>query len=66
MYADIGSLKLAIFGSMGMPELIIVFLIILVLFGAKKIPGIAKDIGGGIREFKKSISGEGDEEKKDK
>lgn len=52
-------------GGLGIPELVIIFLIILVVFGAGKIPKIAKDIGGGIREFKKSISGEDDEEKKD-
>ena len=57
---------------MGMPgiwELVIIFLIILVVFGAGKIPKIAKDLGSGIREFKKSISGEGENtdktEKKD-
>jgi len=48
----------AFIGGLGIPELVIIFLIILVLFGARKIPGIARDIGGGIREFKKSISGE--------
>ncbi len=50
-------------GGLGVPELVIIFLIILVLFGAGKIPKIAKDIGGGIREFKKSIS---EEDKDDK
>lgn len=53
----------------GIGELVIIFLIILVVFGAGKIPKIAKDIGSGIREFKKSISGEGENtdktEKKD-
>ncbi len=43
-------------GGLGVPELVIIFLIVLVLFGANKIPKIAKDIGGGIREFKKSIN----------
>jgi sec-independent protein translocase protein TatA len=46
---------------MGMPgigELIVIFLIVLLVFGAGKIPKIAKDIGSGIREFKKSVSGE--------
>ncbi len=52
-------------GGLGVPELVIIFLIILVLFGANKIPKIAKDIGGGIREFKKSISGDEDNDKKD-
>ena len=52
-------------GGLGVPELVIIFLIILVLFGANKIPRVAKDIGGGIREFKKSISGEDDDDKKE-
>jgi sec-independent protein translocase protein TatA len=47
-------------GNIGLPELIIIFLIVLFLFGAGKIPKIARDIGGGIREFKKSITGESD------
>ncbi len=52
----------------GIGELVIIFLIVLVLFGAGKIPKIAKDLGGGIRQFKKSLSGEDekDEDKKDK
>lgn len=51
-------------GGMGLSELVIIFLIILILFGANKIPKIAKDLGGGIREFKKSLSGQNDEESK--
>jgi sec-independent protein translocase protein TatA len=50
----------------GMGELVIIFLIVLVLFGAGKIPKIAKDMGSGIREFKKAISGESDDKKEDK
>jgi len=46
----------------GIGELIIIFMIVLVLFGAGKIPKIAKDMGSGIREFKKAISGESDKE----
>jgi sec-independent protein translocase protein TatA len=57
--------NLAFIGGLGVPELVIIFLIILVLFGANKIPKIAKDIGGGIREFKKSIS-EADHDDNDK
>jgi sec-independent protein translocase protein TatA len=54
---------------MGMPgiwELVIIFLIVLLVFGAGKIPKIAKDVGSGIREFKKSISGENESEDKKK
>ena len=39
-------------GSLGMPELIILFGIILLLFGAKKLPELARGLGRGIREFK--------------
>jgi len=56
MYGDV-TLNYAI-GMPGIGELVIIFLIVLVLFGAGKIPGIAKDIGSGIREFKKSLNGE--------
>ena len=62
MYENI-TLNYAI-GMPGMGELVVIFLIILVLFGASKIPSIAKDIGSGIREFKKSIKGEPDEDDK--
>lgn len=54
---------------MGMPgiwELVIIFFIVLLIFGAGKIPKIAKDIGGGIREFKKTLSGESESDNKDK
>jgi len=43
-------------------QLLLIFLIIFVLFGAKKMPQLAKDLGKGIREFKKSINGESDDE----
>lgn len=50
----------------GIWELVIIFLIVLLVFGAGKIPKIAKDVGSGIREFKKSISGENENEDKNK
>ena len=43
------------FGGLGVGELLIVFLIILLLFGARKIPQIARGLGEGIREFKTSV-----------
>ncbi len=39
-------------GSFGAPELIIIFLVVLLVFGAKRIPEIARGLGKGIREFK--------------
>jgi sec-independent protein translocase protein TatA len=39
-------------GSIGTPELILIFLAVLLIFGAKRIPEIARGLGKGIREFK--------------
>ena len=39
-------------GSLGVPELIIIFLVVLLVFGARRIPEIARGLGKGIREFK--------------
>lgn len=44
-------------GGIGPMELIIIFLIVILLFGGKKIPEIAKGLGKGIRDFKTSMSG---------
>ncbi len=38
--------------SLGGPEVIVVAVIVILLFGAKKIPGLMKGLGQGIREFK--------------
>jgi len=42
-------------GTPGPTELIVILLLVLVLFGAKRIPEIAQGLGKGIREFKKSM-----------
>lgn len=42
--------------GLGLPELIVIFLVIIILFGAKSIPDIAKALGQGIRLFKKEAS----------
>ena len=41
-------------GRIGIPELVIILVILLLLFGAKKLPEIAKSIGDSLKEFKKS------------
>ena len=50
-------------GSIGMPELIIGLVVILLLFGAKRVPELARGLGSGVREFKK---GQQEGEVKDK
>lgn len=42
-------------GNIGFPELLIVLVIVLLLFGAKRLPEIARGLGGSIREFKKGV-----------
>jgi sec-independent protein translocase protein TatA len=44
------------FGNLGPMELIIILVIVLVIFGAKRVPEIGASIGKGIREFKRNIS----------
>jgi sec-independent protein translocase protein TatA len=45
----------------GTGELVIIFCVILVLFGGKKLPELARNLGFGIREFKKAYHGLDDE-----
>lgn len=40
--------------SLGAPELIIILVIVLLLFGAKKLPGLASSVGKSIKEFRKA------------
>jgi len=44
------------FGNLGFGEIMGILIIVLLLFGAKRIPEIAGSMGKGIREFKKSIN----------
>ncbi len=41
-------------GNLGVPEILIIALLVLVFFGAKKIPEIAQGMGKGIKEFRKA------------
>ncbi len=43
------------FGGLGMWEIMLIFLVVLLLFGAKRLPEIGSSLGKGIREFKSSI-----------
>jgi sec-independent protein translocase protein TatA len=56
-------------GPFGLPEMLIIFLIVVLLFGATRLPQIGKGLGEGIRNFKKGLRGDEpermDEKKRD-
>lgn len=49
-------------GRIGPLEIVLIVLVIVLLFGAKRIPNLMRSIGSGMREFKKGARGELDEE----
>ncbi len=48
---------MAFIGPIGTPELIIIMIVLLLLFGAKRLPEMGRSLGRGMREFKDSVSG---------
>jgi len=44
-------------GPIGIPELVLIFIILLLIFGGKKIPELARGLGAGIRNFKDALHG---------
>jgi len=44
------------FGSLGMPELLVILVIVLLLFGSRRLPEVAKGLGESIRSFKQGIA----------
>ncbi len=59
-------------GSIGMPELIVILVVVVLIFGVNKIPQLGKGLGEGIRNFKSALKdaseekGTAEEEKKNK
>src|SRR3954462_12395708 len=51
--------------NIGPLELIIVLVIVLLIFGPKRLPGLGRSLGGGMREFKDSITGKNKDEDED-
>lgn len=45
------------FGGLGFGELVLIFAVLLLLFGAKRLPELASGMGRGIRDFKRSLNG---------
>ena len=56
---------LALFGNLGLPEIIIIALVILLIFGGRKIPELMHGVGKGIRSFREGMNEISDEVKKD-
>ena len=51
--------------GIGIPELIIVLVILLVIFGPKRLPGLGRSLGSGMKEFKDSVTGNSKDDDED-
>jgi len=51
-------------GSLGFPEILLILLIVVLIFGTSRIPELGRGLGEGIRNFKKSMRGGDDEDDK--
>jgi sec-independent protein translocase protein TatA len=47
-------------GPIGLPELGVVLIVVLIIFGPKRLPQMGRSLGAGMREFKDGITGKGD------
>ena len=52
-------------GKLGITEILLIVVVVLILFGGKKIPEMMRGLGSGVNEFKKGMAGEGDDKKKE-
>jgi sec-independent protein translocase protein TatA len=55
-------MNLAVFETIGPLELLIVLGLVLLIFGPKRLPGLGRQLGAGMREFKDSITGKSDDD----
>ena len=58
-------LSLLFLQKMGVPGIILILIIVLLLFGGKKIPELMKGLGKGMKEFKGAANGDSDDKKSD-
>ncbi len=59
-------MKLLLFGSFGLPEILLIALVVLLFFGGAKIPELMKGLGKGVRSFKEGMNDTTEEKKSDK
>lgn len=51
--------------NIGVPQLLLILVIVLLLFGSRKLPGLARSLGSSVRELRDSMGGEGGDDKKE-
>ncbi len=51
--------------NLGLPEIILIIVVLALLFGGRKLPELGKGIGQGIKNFKNALRGDGDKDKPD-
>jgi sec-independent protein translocase protein TatA len=56
--------QMFLFGPVGPTELLLILLIVVIIFGARRLPELGKGLGEGIRNFKKGFGGKETEDKK--
>jgi sec-independent protein translocase protein TatA len=49
------------FGSLGLPELLIILFIVVLIFGANRLPGLARGLGSSVKNFKEGMKDGGDD-----
>lgn len=54
------------FGQIGVPEMLVILVIALLVFGPKKLPSLGKSLGEGLTSFKKALNGQDDDKSDDK
>lgn len=52
-------------GGIGWPEIVVILIIALIVFGPKRLPEMGRSLGKGIREFRGSLGGDGDHDDDD-
>ncbi len=57
--------NLAVIGPVGPVEIIIILVLVLLIFGAKRLPEVGRSLGTGMREFKDSVTGKGDDDEQE-
>jgi sec-independent protein translocase protein TatA len=58
--------RCTLFGQLGVPEMLVILVIALLVFGPKKLPSLGKSLGEGLTSFKKALNGQDDDKSDEK